>query len=340
MTDIQQPSPDELTERLWALFQPETAKQAKRVRENGTRFVHYTSGEGGLAILRSKRMLLRNSTLMNDFSEVQHGLDCLSTAYAGPSGDKLKGLLKTIQPDLPEIFEANFNSGVLDLRGETYLISISEHGDAEEGDDFEDRLGRLSMWRAYAQKDGIAFVFNNRPFLTETNALNAFSCPVVYASIEDYESRFAALVDGIEAELPLLQQYGGRWVHENLLLAFRFAAQSTKHPSFREEREWRVIYSPTLLDAQGQMDEAQKAKIPTEVMCLRGVPQRIYAIPFVNHPEEGFVGATIPELIDRILIGPSNDAYAIAQAFVSELEDCGVENASERVIVTGIPLRI
>lgn len=340
MTDGQNNASEGLNERLWSLFQPETARQMKRVREHGIRFVHYTSAESGLAILRSQRVFLRNSTLMNDFSEVQHGLNCLFAAYAGPSGEKLKGLLNTIQADLPEILEANFNSSLQALRGETYLISISEHGDADEGDGFEDGLGRLSMWRAYAQKDGIAFVFNNQPFLIETNALNAYSSPVMYANPEDYAGHFAALVDGIEAELPLLQEYGGHWVHENLLHAFRFAAQSTKHPSFREEKEWRVIYSPNLLETQGLMDDAQKAKIPTEIKCLGGVPQRIYAIPFVNHPEEGFVGATIPELVDRILIGPSNDAYAIAQAFVAELEDSGVENASERVVVTGIPLRI
>ena len=329
----------ETEERLWSLFQPESAKQLIRVRSNGTRFVHYTSAESGLAIMRSGRMLLRNSTLMNDFSEVQHGLDCLTSAYRRASGDKLKRLLRTIQPDLPEVLESAFDSTILDLRTETYLISISEHGDANEGDQFEDRLGRLSMWRAYAQKDGIAFVFNNGPFLTETNALNAYSCPVVYASVDAYSEHFATLVDGIEAELQLLQKYGGHWALENLLLAFRFAAQSTKHPSFREEREWRVIYSPTLLETQGLMDDQQKAKIPTEVMCLRGVPQRVYAIPFVNYPDEGFVGATIPELVDRILVGPTSDAYAIAQAFVAELEDCGVEDAIDRVVVTGIPLR-
>lgn len=332
---------EELQERLWPIFLPTIATEAMRVREKGTRFVHYTSAESAFAILRSGRMLLRNATLMNDFSEVQHGLHCLGHAYNGSgAGERLKTFLRSMQQDLPEILEATFNETEFDLRGETYLISISEHGDGEEGDSFEDALGRLSMWRAYAPKDGVALVFNNAPFLTESNALNAYSCPVTYASVEDYVRVFSTLVEGIEREADFLRNVvGPQGVLQNLVNTFRFATVSTKHPSFREEREWRVIYSPTLLERQGLMTQEQTEKIPTEVMCLRGVPQRVYSIPFQNHPDEGFVGATIPELFDRVLIGPTSDAYAIGNAMVAELKRCGVTDADARVFITGIPLR-
>lgn len=285
-------------------------------------------------------MLLRNATLMNDFSEVQYGLACLTQAYASEVGERLKEFLRSLKPDLVEILEATFNGTTLDLQGETYLISISEHGDGEDGDDFEDALGRLSMWRAYAPKDGVALVFNNTPFMTESNALNAYSCPVSYLTVEQYQTEFAGLVGAIERETDLLRNaVGPQGILDNLINAFRFATVSTKHPSFREEREWRVIYSPTLLGRQGLLTEEQMRKIPSEIMCLRGVPQRVYAIPFKNYPEEGFAGATVPELFDRILVGPTSDGYAIAQALVSELRDCGVADAEKRVFVTGIPLR-
>ena len=285
-------------------------------------------------------MLLRNATLMNDFSEVQHGLACLTAAYASEAGERLKTFLRSLQPDLVDILEATFNDTILDLRGETYLISISEHGDGEDGDEFEDALGRLSMWRAYAPKDGVALVFKNTPFLTESNALNAYSCPVTYATVDEYVKVFTTLVDGIEREADLLRNViGPKGVLDNLVNAFRFSSVSTKHPSFREEREWRVIYSPTLLARQELLTDAQMAKIPTDIMCLRGVPQRVYAIPFANHPDEGFIGATIPEIFDRVLIGPTRDAYAIGQAMVAELRRCGVTDADAKVFITGIPLR-
>ncbi len=293
-----------------------------------------------MAILRSERMLLRNSILMNDFSEVQHGMDCLVAAYRGPIGDRLKAVMRSIQEDLPEILESNFNETFKDVRSETYLISISEHGDPEHGDELEDAFGRLSMWRAYAGRNGIAFVFKNSPFMTENNALNAFTSPVLYATQESFTGYFDELVSGFEANLELVRSLGGEGFHDALINTFHFAVQSTKHPAFREEREWRAIYSPTELQRKGEMTPRQLDKIPTEIMTLNGVPQRVYAIPFRDHPEEGFVGATIPALLDRILVGPSLDEYAIAQAFVAELTGLGVENAHERVKITGIPLRL
>ena len=329
---------DELEERLWAAFHPETVRQVGRVRQQNIRFVHYTSAESGIAILRSKRMLLRNSTLLNDFSEVQHGMNCLSYAWHSAQGTRLKAILQSVQPDLPEVLQNNFDGMFMDFRTETYLISVSEHGDPS-GDQFEDAFGRLSMWRAYAGKNGIAFVFHNTPFVTESNVLDAFTSPVVYATPETFMPHFTELVDGIEAIRDVITPWGGAWLHENLVNAFRFAIQSTKHPAFREEREWRVIYNPTHLKKDPAEWAKQLEKVPTEIMTLAGVPQRVFAIPFKSYPEEGFVGATIPELVDRVLIGPSADAYAIARAFIAELNECGVADAEKRVMVTNIPLR-
>lgn len=330
----------ETAEQIWRLFFPTAVRQLEQVKARNTRFVHYTSAESAVKILRSQRMLLRNSTIMNDFSEVQHGINCLGKAYNGNQGDRLKAVLQQVQSDLPEIIQETFNSQIIDVRSETYIISISEHGDPDHGDELEDTFGRLSMWRAYANRNGVAFVFNNAPFLTESNAINAFSMPVNYATPDSYCSIFGEIIEGLEGHTELLKVAGGQYVHDTIIEAFRFAVQSTKHPSFREEREWRVIYSPTLLQRKGEMTEVQLERIPTEVKILGGVPQRVYAIPFWNHPEEGFVGATVPELIDRVLVGPSPDAYPIAQALVSELANCGVSDADQRVWITGVPLRV
>lgn len=323
------------------IFVPHMMRELSRARQDQVRFAHYTSAETGLKILRSGRMLLRNSVLMNDFSEVSHGLDCLRQAYAGPVGERLKSSLVKIQADLPEILEANFNEELLDVRAETYLMSLSEHGSRDPLEAaHEDRFGRLSMWRAYAPKNGIAFVLRNTPFVSESNALRAFTSPVVYAMPTDFLSSFEELVTGIEANSDLLKEMGGAAVHDILINVFKFGVQSTKHPSFKEEREWRVIYNPTRLQRSGQMTDEQLKRVPTEIMSLGGVPQRVYSIPFQDHPAEGFVGATVPELIDRILVGPSADSYAIAQAFVAELTLLHVENAADKVVVTSVPLRV
>lgn len=323
---------DEL--KLAKMVMPYAIEQQMRMREQGGKFVHYTSAEAGLLILRGNSILLRNSTLMNDFSEVAYGMDCLSSAYGGPVGERLKAVMRAVQPDLPEIFENNYNAAIGDIRQETYLLSISEHGG-----EWEDRFGRLSMWRAYAARNGIAFVFKNTPFLADTNALQAFTSPVMYATPETFEAHVEDIVGGLEANSETLQKLGGQWLHDTLQMAFVFAIQSTKHPSFQEEREWRVIYSPTTLFKAGGLTTQQLERVPTEIMCLNSVPQRVFRIPFRDYPDEGFEGATVPALLDRVLIGPSLDAHAIAQAFIAELGSLGVENAGEKVMITGIPLR-
>ncbi|KTW02417.1 hypothetical protein SB4_03505 [Sphingomonas sanguinis] len=304
-------------EEIWTTFLPNAAKQALRLRLANTRFAHYTSAQSGMKILGSGKMLLRNSTMMNDFSEVQHGMNCLTRCYGGPVGERLKAVMNAVQDGLPEILESNFDAQLLDVRSETYLISISEHGDPEHGDALEDSFGRLSMWRAYAAKNGIAFIFNNPPFLTESNALNAFTSPVVYATPETFVPYFEELVAGVERIAGFLVTQGGKYLHDNLMNTLRFMIQSTKHPSFREEREWRIIYTPTLLQREGALTEAQMMKVPTEIITLGGVPQRVYAIPFKDHPEEGFVGAEIPALLDRVLglrLNQSQNASAVAMA--------------------------
>lgn len=291
-----------------------------------------------MKIFESREMLLRNSLMMNDFSEVQHGLNCLIHAYESADGKRLQALMDSVQDGLSKIFADNFSALIDDMRHETYTISISEHGN-EEAFPLEDDLGKLSMWRAYAPKDGVAFVFNNKPFMSESLALNAFTCPVIYTDIDGYNAYFKAIVDGIESEIELLEAIGGAYFHEALSNSFRLLVQSTKHPAFREEREWRVIFSPTVLAKLGQLDDAQLTKTPTKILTIRGVPQRVYSIPFKNHPEEGFEGATIPELVEKILIGPSIDAFAIGHAMASELTRFGVEHAGERITFTHIPLR-
>lgn len=320
--------------KWFSVFMPRALREMQRVRDNGIRFVHYCTAESGLAILQSQRMFLRNSMLMNDFSEVDYGANCLSMAYNGPIGERLKTVLRAVQDDLPEVVEAHHNELLNDIKHETYLIAISEHG----GDN-EDRLGRLSMWRAYGARNGVAFVFNNTPFLSESDALKAYSMPVAYSTPEQFAESFEEMVTALESELETLKASGGPFLYEWLMLVFRFAVQATKHPAFLEEREWRVIYSPTLLIRYEQMTEQQLGRVPTEIRCIGGVPQRVYAIPFRNYVEDGLTGATVPELIEKVLIGPSADSYAIAQAFVAELEIAGVENPASKVWITGIPLR-
>jgi hypothetical protein len=63
--------------RLWQIFFPHMVEQRLRAKNAGRRFVHYTNANAAMDILRSKTIWLRNSSCMNDVSEVRYGLQRL-----------------------------------------------------------------------------------------------------------------------------------------------------------------------------------------------------------------------------------------------------------------------
>ena len=44
-------------------------------------FVHYTSADAALSIIKTKRMWMRNTSCMSDYREVQHGFDILQKYF-------------------------------------------------------------------------------------------------------------------------------------------------------------------------------------------------------------------------------------------------------------------
>ncbi len=72
------PTPEQV--RLHGIFMPYAAKKIHDFYEaTGThaRFVHYTSAEAALQIIKSKRIWMRNTNCMADYSEVRHGYNIL-----------------------------------------------------------------------------------------------------------------------------------------------------------------------------------------------------------------------------------------------------------------------
>ena len=134
----------------------------------------------------------------------------------------------------------------------------------------------------------------------------------------------------LEDNFNFLEKAGPAQVVTTLSWAFHFAALSTKHPGFAEEREWRIIHSPTMLPSE---------RIGFDIETIEGVPQRVYKLQMENHPDEGLIGATLPELLEEIIVGPTESPWPIYDALVTKLEENGVENARSKVRISNIPLR-
>ncbi len=202
---------------------------------------------------------------------------------------------------------------------------LSEHLDAE------DSFGRLSMWRAFSETTGIALVLNNAPFFSLSNALKVYTSPVAYLDDEAFQQELIKVADGIKANADFVQAQGREAVIAYIFNAFKLAALCTKHPGFQEEKEWRVIYTPTM---------EKSSHLAKEIEVIGGTPQPVYKIPLRNVPEEDLIGVEIPELLERIIIGPTEYPSAMREAFETLLADAGVDDPVNRIRVSDIPLRV
>jgi hypothetical protein len=318
---------DELSDHpslLTKIFHPFANLALEKMKDEGKRFVHYTSAAAALLILKNRAVWMRRADLMNDYKEVAHGFECLDFALKSPAGvlfrEALNSVHEKIDIDVIDLFNKNMP---LFERG-TYITSISVH------EDNEDDLGRLSMWRAYGGKCGVALVLNAAVFFTESDALKAYTSPVAYKNQNDVADDIALIAKNIVDNRKVLLRTSRRDVLNRVFNVFRFAVLCNKHPGFREENEWRIVHTPGI---------ERSAHLKRIIQSVRDIPQPIYGIPLRDVPDEGLVGASIDKLIDRIIIGPTEFPEAVWEAFVSELTELNVTNATTKVVQSTIPLR-
>jgi hypothetical protein len=311
-------------ERIDAALFPYMVQQRDRVRASGGHFVHYTSGDGAEGILKSRSVWLRSTTCMNDYSEVRHGYECLRRAWQGDSGRALRDALDKCHPGIASDAALEFDKRTAVILNGSFVSCFSEH------DPKEDKHGRLSMWRAYCNPTGVALVLNSAPFFGKSDALKAYSSPVAYLSDSEFNEvihKIAANVDGERAFLGSIDR--GVMLHA-LLNMLKFAILCTKHPAFAEEREWRILYTLGLLSS---------GYLVRNVRTVRGVTQPIYDLPLKDIPQEGLVDIEIPQLVHKIIIGPTQFGPATFNALWFLLQDAGVADPSGRIVVSGVPLR-
>jgi hypothetical protein len=323
MASLSEEIPPEEARRL-RVFLPALYARAERAIAGGQRFVHYTGAAAAMGMIRNREIWLRNTQCMNDFSEVRHGLDLVREAYRGPAGARLLDFLDGIHPGLRARAAERFEAVAATIRGGTYITCLSEHDRAE------DHLGRLSMRRAYSQACGVALVLNSRPLLGRgSSAVGVNAGPVEYADRRTFLKGFEAFAEAMRGEEAYLAGLGLERACENLAGGYYQAALSTKHPGFAEEREWRVVFNPTL-DA---------GHLVRSVEVCRGEPQVIYRLPLVNRPEAGIEGMALADILEALIIGPSDNPRAVRDAFVELLADAGVGDPEARVRISDIPVR-
>jgi Protein of unknown function (DUF2971) len=263
---------------------------------------------------------------MNDFSEIQYGLNYLYKAYSGELGTRLIKVVNSLFSGLRPEVEKAFNEFTSHLKYDTYLTCVSEHKEDEH------KFGRVSMWRAYGGATGVALVMKYEPFESAvlSDVLKIFGSPVAYLDEAQFMKAFSEVVANVEDNADFLREQSREEIKGRLYRMFAFAVACTKHPAFIEKREWRVLHFPWWMSSE---------HVKREIEVIAGVPQPVYKIPLEDIPEKNLSGITIPALVERIIIGPTRDPVAIRDGLAYLLDEAGVERPFEKVFLSGIPLR-
>ena len=67
--------------QLSELFFPYAIGEMRKVRDTHTDFVYYTNAATAQKIISNGEIWLRNASEMNDFSEIEYGMSCVTYAY-------------------------------------------------------------------------------------------------------------------------------------------------------------------------------------------------------------------------------------------------------------------
>jgi uncharacterized protein YukE len=313
-------TPDELQH----IFMPNFLERAAPVM-GGKRHVHYTSAEALFSVLKSRKWRLRNARLMNDFSEIQHGLSCLQSAWNSEAGIEFQKWIDLQWPQLNADLVNLFDGHAFGIQNRTFITSLSEH------EDDEDRFGRLSMWRAYGGKSGVAIVLNPAIFASETEEMAVFSAPVLYEEPESFKIWFAAWAAQLESQSEVLSELPLEEAKGWLFYCFRLFCLCIKHPGFKEEKEWRVFHTPQI--------DGESNWISPKIETIESLPQEIFELSLVDDVELGVIGVAPDTLINRIIIGPCEAPMSLHYALISALRDAGVSDPESRISASLIPLR-
>lgn len=323
------------SDRLSYIFTGHHAQRLFDIFRDGRKLIHYTSAENALNVFRSRQMWMRNVRVMNDLHEVTHGvsmvmstLNALKFATKTPIETGLAAVVREVDEIFPGLAgrgNDTFLAWRFHIENQSYVACLSEHMPDE------DNIGRLSMWRNYTgQQIGVGVVINPTPFKNTLDDYGAIASPVQYFD----EERVNVTLHGVAEEIRASAQFLSTCNQQDVLSAYfhllRSLCLATKHPGFREEREWRIYHTHGMDSMTG---------LSTAIVSPGGVPQRIKKLEFKNDSEKGITGISLPELIDHVIIGPCQTPLIVGEAIAAELEALGVTDTQRRIRYSNIPIR-
>lgn len=312
---------------LYNIFNVDYYKRVQNLQEADLKLAHYTSASVAIQIIDNKEIWLNNVGNMNDYQEIVTGKNLLAKTFnETEEGKRLKVILNQISDKLAEELIVRYNH-TFNTLDKTYAFCLTEHKKED------DKYGRLSMWRAYAPKNGVALVLNLEPFIKDCRKTTAFTIPMFYYDEAEFQNEFKKFVDLIQNNIEEFKRLPEDTVLEFFYRKFLVSVLSLKHKGFQEEQEWRILYNNYIYVT----DEIVKE----DIKDIRGVPKIIKILNFNNlNDEYSGYSTKLNDILHKIIIGPSDNPVQLQEIFIKKLTDNGVVDAENKVVISEIPLRI
>jgi hypothetical protein len=278
---------------------------------------HYTTQSGLMGILQSQMLHATHFAFLNDYNEMYElkpRLFQIVLPIAKSVCNDVAEAKRRAKHIVDLLYRVTLGLSCGTKFFQPFVASFCGH------EDYEKENGQLSQWRAYGKESGYAIAFDVEQ-LTESLKLEwatfaydgGLIADVVYTNDDEskFTKEFDNLIAAVHEDVPkLLKNEEGPY--NALNKAFMISIPRYKHRGFAEEKEIRIVQSPThqtLLDAMaaaGDPDRRQKKEIKF----------RSSMAPYI----ELFQGVEKKLPIKKIVVGPHAEKLRRAERLKTFLD--------------------
>ncbi len=266
---------------------------------------HYTSGSGLIGILKSQSIWATSIRFLNDSTEYSFALNLAHNVIR----ERIAKASNKFDRALNTVLEERLAS---DVHAEIYVSSFTENGD------------QLSQWREYCPPTGgYAIGFRSKSLVPPAESgPDCFLARCVY-DLGSQEHLIRNLVQAVaqfaeeSLHAKLTHDRVFREAFKLLGRLFPLVAPALKHPSFAEEREWRLIRLPISFEHEPHFRAGRSMLIPYQEHSF---PDKSHSVP-----------------IEELVVGPTPHPDLASDAAQALLSSCGLSSASVRS--SAIPYR-
>lgn len=325
---------------------------SKKVSEEYSELMHYTTGNGLSGIISSGCIWATHSSFLNDAEEIKHFFDTrlveivreeVSSFYSEMNSDPAQanniianGGFDKVRDLQTENIVDSMRSVTLEVN-QSHIVSLCSPRNEKVREN-----GLLSQWRGYGKDGGYAIVFDAAGFegmLTAENADYHYQYlglgDVFYYGYDEEDQ--ASLDDVAELEVKLRETIGhllhmrGPESIEEGYFAVTALSCAFKHWGFHEEREVRLVAIPVNTSLDGLDIENN----PKQKKIIKYYSRDGLLVPYIemfSRKKELDKPTILP--IKRIMIGPHKDKENRKQSVEMLLKSNGYD---VEVVTSAIP---